>query len=245
MTKPSILFDMDDTLLATSVIYDEARVKFALHMTTLFPLSQGEVETLFTEIDLAGARAEGFGRHRFPASMEATYGKLLSIHRPDHAPDLGVVRRVRRYGYAVYQTRAQLLPHALATLEHLAQSHDLLLYTMGDAQVQQRRIRLAGLAPYFRQVVIPERKDTGTLQRTLERFGLDPATTWSVGNSITSDVRPALACGLLTVHYNRPTWGYDNAAQPTGHYEIRDLVELAPLVRRVERGMPVGLQFGG
>jgi putative hydrolase of the HAD superfamily len=106
----------------------------------------------------------------------------------------------------------ELMPDVEHTLNALGERHDLLLLTKGAPPDQQRKIDASGLADRFRRALIVPEKDTATYERLILEEDLDPAATWMIGNSIKSDIRPALAAGLGAVFIpNENTWALEHA----------------------------------
>jgi putative hydrolase of the HAD superfamily len=87
------------------------------------------------------------------------------------------------------------------------------LLTKGEYALQERRVTESGLADFFGAVFIVERKDRSSFERICEDLSLDVRSTWSVGDSLKSDIKPALAAGLGAFWIPQETWVYENDSE--------------------------------
>ena len=111
------------------------------------------------------------------------------------------------------------LPGAEALLEQLAPRYDLYLATNGASSVQRRRLKSAGIEPYFKGIFISE--EVGYNKPSIEYFqtsfaaipNFDPAAAVIVGDSLTSDIRGGKNAGIRTCWLN-----------PAGEAPLGDIV---------------------
>ncbi len=68
----TIIFDLDDTLVKTSKLYDQAREEFSLQMGKL-GFKEEEVLIKLDEIDIKNINQYGFIKERYPYSLGKTY----------------------------------------------------------------------------------------------------------------------------------------------------------------------------
>ena len=110
----------------------------------------------------------------------------------------------------------------------------LMLLTKGDLFDQETRVARAGIAHRFWQVEVVSEKDEATYRRVLGRLDVDPKEFLMVGNSLRSDVLPALAIGAAAVWVPYPlTWSHEHAERPgdgSRFAEIGSLRELPGLL---------------
>ena len=128
------------------------------------------------------------------------------------------------------------VPGAQELLEALHTRYDLYLATNGTPEVQNSRIRSAGIARYFRDIFISEQ--LGAYKPSLAFFqaclkaipDFDPAEALMVGDSLTSDIRrPERRPAVLLVQSPVPAPRPDIPAD----YTIGALPELPPLLERL------------
>jgi putative hydrolase of the HAD superfamily len=85
--------------------------------------------------------------------------------------------------------------------------------TKGDQAEQADKLARSGLASHFSAVEIVAEKDPPTYRAVIARHELAPHTSWMIGNSIKSDINPALAAGLHAVFlFHKDTWVLEHAA---------------------------------
>ena len=69
------------------------------------------------------------------------------------------------------------------------------------------KIDRSGLVEHFAAAIIVPEKSPESYHAVVERFALDPTSTWMIGNSPRSDINPALAAGINAVFIPHPqTW---------------------------------------
>jgi putative hydrolase of the HAD superfamily len=112
--------------------------------------------------------------------------------------------------------------------------------TKGDLFDQERKLAASGLGPFFDAVEIVSDKRAATYERIFRQNGGEPALAMMIGNSLKSDIVPALEAGAFAVHVPHAlTWEYEHAQVPSGHPRFRaiaSLEELPCLIEAIERG---------
>ncbi len=213
---PKIVFDLDDTLIRTSVTFEAARDTFASLMQREGFDPENAVALLW-EIDLRRVETEGFGRTRFPVSMVETYARLCA--RAKREPQQDVAAAVRAVGDNVYSTPPAPFEYTHETLRALqAAGCTMYLLTKGDAEVQQFRIDSNDLRTYFDAVHIVPRKGRDELRQVVAAHSLEPATTWVVGDGIRSDINPAIEDGMLPILVGEKRWQYEDVPPVSERY---------------------------
>lgn len=218
----SILFDLDDTLIHCNKYFDEVIGKFASLMADWFKeygLTAQEVKEKQLELDLAGIAKEGFTAERFPESFAETYDFFSSRYgRPAPPAERAIALEL---GYSVYDSAFELYPDVVDTLFRLqAEGHRLSLFTGGVARIQKNKVEKVNLGPFFEdRIYVAQHKNADALEAILTENGFDRSRTWMIGNSLRTDIAPALDCGIGAV-YIPPlsNWAFD----------MTDLPELEP-----------------
>jgi len=120
-----------------------------------------------------------------------------------------------------------LLPHAREAVTALADRAEIVLITKGDLLDQERKLAQSGLGDLFDAVEIVSDKTAATYARVFARHG---GTGMMVGNSLKSDVIPAIDAGGWGVHVPQDlTWAVEHAEPPRGHPRFRQLDSLGDL----------------
>ena len=214
----SILFDLDDTLIHCNKYFDEVIERFASYMMEWFGeygLTKQEVKEKQLELDLAGIAKEGFTAERFPESFAETYDYFCrKTGRPCPPAERAIALEL---GYSVYDSDFELYPGVVDTLFRLqAEGHTLSLFTGGVARIQKSKVEKVNLGPFFEdRIHVARHKNAEALDAILTENGFDRSMTWMVGNSLRTDIAPALECGIGAI-YIPPlsNWAYDMTDLP-------------------------------
>jgi putative hydrolase of the HAD superfamily len=239
--RRAIVFDGDDTLWATQELYDGAKAEFFALLESL-GWDQTAAAEYFAKIDLANLAQLGLSRTRFPKSMRDTYEFLCNRTLVPVEPD--IASRAENIGKGVFAATPTVAADAAAVLKQLKPLYRLVLFTSGDESVQKERIDQSSLEEYFDAVCIAPRKTGASWRQLLREQDLSSATTWSVGNSVRSDINPSLELGMRCVALATRTWDYERTAlvtpPPGAHvWHATTLTESAEIVLRADGIVPV------
>ena len=224
----AIIFDFDDTLVATNRLYDEARREFFTAMSAFGDFDEEEMAEYLNATDIANGEAAGhLSKECFPSAMRQTYEHFLEasgLEREESA-----AKAIEDIGWRVFDKEAAWLPGAKDTLAALRGKVRLILFSQGNPDIQEDRIRKSGALAYFDDYRIVEQKDARSFRELITDTGIDVSSSWMVGNSIRADVNPALENGLNAALFSGDTWDYD-LAEPVGEFrilnELKDIMEL-------------------
>jgi putative hydrolase of the HAD superfamily len=141
-----------------------------------------------------------------------------------------VIGEVLEAGRELLRHPIEPLPHVAETLRALGASHTLVLITKGDLFDQERKLAASGLGDHFDAVEIVSDKTAAVYDRLFRRHGDGPAAAMMVGNSLASDIVPALASGAWGVHVPSGfNWALDAHDEPIGSPRFRRLSDLGAL----------------
>jgi len=148
-----------------------------------------------------------------------------------------VIADVLEAGREMLRHPIEPMPHAEETLKALDGAYRLVLISKGDLFDQERKLAASGLGDYFDAVEIVSDKTPQVYARLFDRHGSGPAHAMMVGNSLASDVVPALRAGAFGVHvpsdYN---WELDAHSEPIAEarfHRVADLGALQPLIAKL------------
>lgn len=219
----TIGFDADDTLWQNETFFRSTQARFAALLA-----DHTEPEHLLTRLEAAEARnlgRYGFGVKGFILSMIET-----ALEVTDNALPGEVVRDVIAAGHEMLAQPVDLLPGARSTIEALADQHRLILVTKGDLLDQERKLAQSGLGELFHGVEIVSDKTKATYARVFSQHGDGPERALMVGNSLRSDVLPAIEAGAHGVYVpHEMTWSYEAAALPETPDRFHQLADLSGL----------------
>lgn len=206
-----VLVDFDDTLVDTAPRFQQARRRFFARLQDAgFPLEE-ILRVHHDEVDPGMIKRYGLGPFRLEPAFRETYLRLCARHRV--TPDPVLADECAAIGQGVAGT-PPLLEGALEALARLDAALPTILYTQsGNPEYQYRCVAESGVLDIIppERVRICGRKDAAEFRATVERFGItEPATACMVGNSMRSDINPALAngAGAILVETDDP-WEYD------------------------------------
>lgn len=212
--KQQIMFDLDDTLIHCNKYFYLVVDQFIDAMTTWFSgsslVSVQAIRDKQMEIDIAGVAVFGFKSEHFPQSFVDTYIHFSNL--TGRKRSLNEENFLWKLGMSVYEHDTEPYPNMEQTLFSLAESgHELHLYTGGELPIQRRKIEKLNLERYFEsRIYIRRLKNSDALENILSTGLFDRSSTWMVGNSIRTDVVPALTAGIHAIHMRAVTeWEYN------------------------------------
>ena len=217
-------FDADDTLWQNECFFRDTEGRF-LDLLGDF----GDRATLASRLFAVEKRnipIYGFGIKGFVLSMMET-----ALEVSDGRLDPSVIAGVLAMGREMLNHPVELLPEVRETLEALSDRYPLIMITKGDLFDQERKLAESGLGELFDAVEIVSEKTAETYARVFARHGDGPERAVMVGNSLKSDVVPAIRAGAWGVHVpHELTWALEHEDAP----------EDAPRFRRLDRlgGLP-------
>jgi putative hydrolase of the HAD superfamily len=201
-----LIFDGDDTLWSTEHLYDRAR-RSAREIVESEGLDGAKWEAAERAVDVQNVARFGMSSERFPTSCVEALDHVVPGGRGSVAPVLRA--RVWEAAAQVFTAPAPLVIAAHEVLLRLAPSHTLVLLTKGDVRVQEDRVTSSGLAPLFDRVEIVAEKSASTFRELAGALGVEPRCCVSIGNSLTSDIRPAVDAGMRAIWIDAHVWEYE------------------------------------
>jgi putative hydrolase of the HAD superfamily len=234
MKEQTILFDLDDTLIHCNKYFENVIEQFAQLIMTWFAHDELKVEDIKQkqlEIDLVGVSLHGFLVSRFPQSLVETYHWFSTRYsRPTTKQEEDLLLQL---GHTVHEFGVEPYPYMNETLERLIGSgHRLFLYTGGDASIQMKKVLESGLDAYFEdRIFITIHKTKEFMESLLQNQQFDRRNTWMIGNSVRTDVLPALHAGIHSIYIPAmQEWQYNTGVidiEPKGaFYKLPSLREV-------------------
>lgn len=231
MKLQTIGFDADDTLWQNETFFRMTQDRFADLLA-----DHTDREHLMDRL-LAAERRNighyGFGIKGFMLSMIETAIEVTEQNVP-----ASVIAEILAAGQEMLNHPIHLLPHAQGAVEALADRYRIVLITKGDLLDQDRKLAQSGLGELFDAVEIVSHKTPDVYRRAFSKSGTRPETAVMVGNSMKSDVVPAIEAGAFGVYVPHGlTWELEHADAPDAHprfREIPDLSHLPALIAEIE-----------
>ena len=219
----AIGFDADDTLWENETFYRMTEERFR----DLLGGHAGDTDlsARLLEAEKRNLAAYGFGIKGFTLSMIET-----AIEVTDGNVPASVIGAILSAGRDMLSHPVETLPHARETLEALAGDYRIILITKGDLFDQERKLAQSGLGELFDAVEIVSAKTAETYTRIFTQYGDGAGRAMMVGNSLRSDILPAIEAGSWGVYVPHDlTWVLENAEPPEADTRYRQLVDLGGL----------------
>ncbi|WP_150268091.1 HAD family hydrolase [Paenibacillus tepidiphilus] len=238
--KQQIIFDLDDTLVHCNKYFDLILGQYFELMSDWFGgdgIVTGDIRTKQVEIDVETVNTSGLASENFPKSLIATYRYFAArFNRPS---DPEKERQLMKLGLSVYDQEIEAYPGMVETLDTLKQEgHDLYLYTGGDDTIQQRKIEQMKLDIYFDdRIFIRQHKNVESLEDILRTHRFERPRTWMIGNSLRTDVLPAVTAGINSIYLKQQNeWLYNlielQREMQQSVTTITGITEVPPVIRR-------------
>ena len=163
---------------------------------------------------------KGFALSMIETALEVT----------EHRVPGPVIAEILAAGRELLTYPIETLPYVDQALETLQDRYRLILITKGDIFDQERKLAASGLADYFATVEIVADKTAASYQRIFARHTEGAEHTVMVGNSLRSDILPALEAGAYAVYVPHDlTWSYEHAEEPHAEKRYARIAHLGEL----------------
>lgn len=236
----TLIFDYDDTLALNQHYYSYAQIDFVkLVLERLGPKAPNAPAILNrqTEIDKNLVKTRGFVMERFAESLVQTYGEISKKMNINDKEGESIAYQI---GMSIFDEkkylRDGLVPGAVETLDFIKEQGDeLMLFTAGDLRVQNKKIQATQVAKWFENnIYIVSRKDEVAFQLILGSRNREKA--WMIGNSMRSDILPALNVGIKAIYLPQDTWAFEaeHAAVPINNPKLITLDSILDIKREYD-----------
>lgn len=223
----TIGFDADDTLWHNERFYRLTQDRFAELLADYADPDHLDERLLAAEtknIGRYGYGIKGFTLSMIETAIDVTEGKVPA----------SVIRELIAAGQDMLAHPIELLPHVDETVRALSGAFTLVLITKGDLLDQERKLAQSGLGDFFHGVEIVSEKTPATYVDAFRRHGAGSDTSLMVGNSMRSDVVPALEAGAWAAHVPfELEWALEQAEVPGGHPRFRTVTDMGEIPRLV------------
>jgi putative hydrolase of the HAD superfamily len=218
-----IAFDADDTLWHNEPIFHATESQFAAMLAAYHPAAWVSERLLATEtknLGHFGYGIKGFILSMIESAIELTEARITGAE----------VQRIIDWGHEMLQHPIELLDGVRETVESLHGRYRLMLLTKGDLFDQESKLARSGLGELFDAVEIVSVKNAATYRAIMRRHDVAPERFVMVGNSLRSDILPALEAGARAVHVPYElTWAHELMDEKS--LEGKDFVTIEKLTR--------------
>jgi len=239
--KKTFIFDYDDTLAPNQHYYSLAQHKFVgFVLDKLGPRTPcvQEIINLQVGIDVELVKSRGFSQNRFPESFRLAYHRMREKLGLEKDPEGEA--SVYLFGDEVYNREnwryARFFPGVTQTLAFLEHKGDeLMVLTKGDLDIQKAKLQATRAFKWFgdlngnRVFIVPGDKKP-VLESIVTHRNKD--LVWVVGNSLKSDIIPALDLGVGAIYVPQETWAYEKHDDTShlNHPRLRTFKEVEEII---------------
>ena len=229
MSITTVGLDADDTLWHNETIFRLTHDRFCDLLADV--ADKHELEQRLAAVEKRNLRLYGYGVKGFTLSMIETAMELTGGEAPSR-----VIREILAVGREMLTEPVEPLPGVDDTLAELSKHYRLLLITKGDLLHQEQKLAASGLGDLFAAVEIVSEKDASTYSRVFARYGTGAEEAVMCGNSMRSDILPAIEAGAYGAHVPYPlTWAHEMADAPEGHPRFAELASIRELPAWIEQ----------
>jgi FMN phosphatase YigB (HAD superfamily) len=213
-----VIFDLDDTLLATSTVYygliirAMGMVEDAVQPWFIVPERILEVYRLVCGGEITEGASSLFDQlgmydgspDVFPKRLAETF--IECCLEGGHIPSEEEVKRVYALGLRIFKADYKLVPGAVKLINTLDRKPNVRMFiiTHGSPTLQEPKLTGKDVFSKFEKIVVcPIKISKGVeIKKLMEDY--DDITEWiMVGDSIPSDINPALAAGILAYNVQK------------------------------------------
>ena len=225
--KWTLGLDADDTLWHCDRIFQSTQAEFRELLQAY--TNPDHLNERLLETEQRNISFYGYGIKAFTLSMIETALEVSENRIPAR-----IISQLVEMGRDMLQHPVELLPDVADILPKLAQTHDIVLITKGDLLDQERKLAHSGLGAVFDAVEIVSEKTPQTYQHIFAKY--DNSRAMMVGNSIKSDIIPALSVGSWGTYIPyETTWDLEKAVAPDHNrfHQIDGFGQLPDLINMI------------
>ena len=223
MRITTVGLDADDTLWHNETIFRLTQDRFRALMADV--AAPEVLDARLASVERRNLSLYGYGVKGFTLSLIETAMELTGGEPPGR-----IIADILAAGREMLGHPVEPLPGVDQALAELSKDYRLVLITKGDLLHQEQKLAASGLGELFAAVEIVSEKVAHTYETVFARHGTGAAAAAMCGNSMRSDVLPALEAGAYAAHIPYPlTWAHEMAEAPTDHPRFAELPSIAAL----------------
>jgi putative hydrolase of the HAD superfamily len=200
-----ICLDADDTLWEHESYFRLSAQRFVELLEPFADAAFSQQRLIAIErrnLGLYGYGVKGFTLSMLETALEIAGDRLSAA----------TTRAILAVGRDLMRHPIHLIDGVAEALSRLAEKGTLALITKGDLFDQESKLAASGIGDRFSGVEIVSEKSAETYRRLFARYGVKPDEAAMVGNSLRSDILPALEAGAYAALVpHRLVWAHDSA----------------------------------
>ena len=219
----TICLDADDTLWHNERLFQLTQERFASLLSDY--AARDHVADRLRDAERRNLERYGYGIKGFTLSMIEAALQVTENRVPGE-----VIAELIACGQKMLREPIELLNGVEETVRTLSADFTLLLITKGDLLDQERKLAQSGLGELFDGIEIVSEKTSEVYLGIFTGREIEPRHALMAGNSLKSDVIPAISAGGWGVHVPcSPAWDLDAADAPMQHERFREIAALSDL----------------
>lgn len=188
-----IAFDADDTLWDNEPLFQNAEKELCNLLSEYGDKTQ--ISAALFEIEMHNMECYGYGAKAFTLSLIEAAIKISK-----YQVSAETIEKIIELGKYLLNMPIQLLDGVEDTLKILSSKYRLVVATKGDLLDQQRKLNRSGIADYFDHIEIMSDKTEKEYKKLIASLDVLPQNILMAGNSLKSDIYPALSVGMYAVY---------------------------------------------
>ena len=220
-------FDADDTLWVNEPFFRENEEKFCDLLEPYCP--RHDIMKHLLTVEIKNLTLYGYGIKAFVLSMIETAIDISGGTIPNR-----MIQKIMEMGKEQLVMPVELLEDVKSTLHVLKNSYRLVMVTKGDLLDQERKLEKSSLSSMFHHIEIVSEKREEEYHKIIRHLDISPEQFMMVGNSLKSDIIPALNIGSFAVHVPfHTTWIHeqvDVTLTDEKFFEIKKISDLLPVL---------------
>lgn len=227
--KKVLCFDLDDTLI-------DDNYKFELTFCRCIEVIIQALETSSPQIDDILQVARDHDNHlwetlpkekRYMPSRVAT-SWMNAYEEIAKSKDIPVRPHIKRLLWSLVMTNYDppyyVIPGVIETLKEMrSRGYDLQVITVGHENIQRRKLTTTHLIKYFNKYHVVPADKKAVLEEISNEYGKENITM--IGNSMRSDVNPALELGIKVIYIPKGSWSKFKAEPINSNYIETDDIQ--------------------
>ena len=228
MTIKLICVDADDTLWHNMRHFNATEDAL---VAMLEPFAEAQIaREALVACETRNLRHYGYGAKGFTLSMIETATELAG-----ESVSKELIQDILAAGRTLLAHPVELFDDVETTLEQLAERGQLVLVTKGDLLHQESKLAASGLGDLFSGIEIVSDKNADLFRRLFDQYGVAPGETLMAGDSLRSDINPALEAGAWAAYIPQDgAWVHEVTGVPKDHAQFRQLERLAELPKWID-----------
>jgi len=223
-TIKAIAFDADDTLWVNEPLFRDAEMEFCELLKDY--MDADTCNKMLFQVEMKNLPLYGYGIKPFTLSLIEAAIAFSNRQLPIH-----VIEQIIALGKGMLNAPVELIDGIEETLSALAPKYKLVMATKGDLLDQERKLIRSGLESYFHHIEIVADKTPKQYLKLVKHLDVQPSEFLMVGNSVKSDILPALEIGAHAIHIPfHTTWEHEMVKEPVMHPNFIELEQASDMI---------------